>query len=137
MHSSQALILPAPGSPYDASQDATFGRRGLFSTAGKSREDLLWDVLERIGRELEACQQEIRSRTSSEKEISKLLAHIITQSLQSRDPKQTVKSHLRILRRSNQQRNIIQQVATGLDLPPPLARQLLLNYIKKEGPDHL
>ena len=129
LHSSQAFILPLPEFRYGLTEDPKVKNSGFNSTSGYTLEDLLSNALERIGTEFEACEQELCS-FESEKEKSKVLAHIIIQSLQSRDPKQTMKSHLRALRRVNLQKRIIRHVATGLNLPAPLARQLILNLVK-------
>ncbi len=128
LHSSQAFILPLSEFRYGVPEDPRANNK-FFLIAGNTSEDLLSNALERIGTEFEACEQELRSIESG-REKSKILTQIITESLQSRNPKHTIKSHLGALRQTNLKKRIIRHVETGLDLPAPLARQLLLNFIR-------
>jgi hypothetical protein len=129
LHASQAHIIPLGEFRFGGSGPHVRNKVGFSSTNGnKKKEDLLNDVFERIGKELEGCEHELM--ILSDHDRAECLSLVILFALRSEDPKQTMRAFLKGLKKFSLSLKMIRYVETGLGLPYYAAKQLLINTLK-------
>jgi hypothetical protein len=130
LHASTARITPLKlfryGEAATKPRNKKFGF--LSSTDSQTKEELLFDVLESIGKEFEGCEREMDNFSSQDKAWS--LTQILLHSLRYEDPKVPMKKFLRGLKRNKLNLKIIQYVAAGLEITPYHAEQTLIQLIE-------
>ena len=100
----------------------------LSSTNGQREEELLADTLESIGKEFEGCEHELELLSFQDKAV--FLAQIVVQALRSGEPKQTMRTVLKGLRRNKWNEMMIRYVAAGFDITPYDAKRMLISILK-------
>jgi hypothetical protein len=130
LHASQAHIIPLKEFRFGGlGRHVRNTKMGFSSTTNShKKEDLLTDVLERIGKEFEGCEHEIMLLPFQDR--ADILTQVIIFALRSEDPKESMRKFLKSMRRNNLSLKMIHYVATGLDLPYYAAKHLLINTLK-------
>jgi hypothetical protein len=130
LHASQAQIIPLREFRYGGLGNQVRNKVGFSSTTSeyKKKEDLLNDVLERIGKDFEGCEHELMMLSPQDR--AECLALVIMHALSSEDPKQSMRAFLKALIRFNLSLKMIRYVETGLGLSYYAAKQLLINTLK-------
>jgi hypothetical protein len=121
LHASTARITPLYG---EAAPKPKKNFGFLSSTDSQSKDELLSDVLESIGKEFEGCEHELDNFSAYDKASS--LTQILLHSLRYEDPRVPMKRFLRGLKRNKLNLKIIQYVAAGLETTPYHAKQTLI-----------
>jgi hypothetical protein len=90
---------------------------------------VLAEALERMEKEFRACEEELSTLPNKEK--ANILADIVTRSLRTEDPRKSMQSYLKGIKRNNLRLTAMQYVASALNLTPQAAKLILINSIKQ------
>jgi|GEM_PF-1473185 len=130
LHASQAHIVPLKEFRFGGLGRHVRNTKIGFSPTPNShkKEDLLTDVLERIGKEFEGCEHEVMSLPPQDR--ADILTQVIILAVRSADPKESMRKSLKSMRRNNLSLKMIRYVATALDLPFFAAKNHLINTLE-------
>jgi hypothetical protein len=132
LHYSQGHIIPLrrfrAASGIGTAGNTKFG--SPFPTSDESKEELLSETLNRIGKEFEDCEEELRLQFIPSEDRAKLLASEVILSLGYDNPKEHMRKYLKTLRKNRLSTKIIRCVAVGLNTTPSAAKPSLIGILK-------
>jgi len=100
---------------------------GFLSSNRQTKDDLLSETLDHIGKEFEGCEHELDMLSPQDRALC--LTQIVVHSLSYEDPQEPMKRYLRGIRKHRLNEKIIQYVAAGFGVTPYSAKQMPISLL--------